>query len=118
MGRATARLKERIGQWVVQEMAIRATMLNFDPMEFEDYASRWASQSNALEPEHPLLEPTRRSVDQQANRGAQSDPGATINPGRLSGNSGVAPFLKVTATVWPWLSSCSPVRSLWMICSR
>ena len=39
-------------------------------MEFEDYASRWSSQSSTLEPEHPLLAPTRRSVDQQANRGA------------------------------------------------
>jgi len=40
-------------------------------------------------------------VDQQANRGAQSDPGATLNPGRLSGSLGVTTFLKVTV-IRPW----------------
>jgi len=52
---------------------------------------RTPCQSIALEPEHPVLAPTRRSVDQKANRGAQSDPGATINPDRLSGCPGVTP---------------------------
>ena len=37
-----------------------------------------------------------KSVDQQANRGAQSDRGDTINSGRLSGSRGVTSFLKVT----------------------
>jgi hypothetical protein len=35
-------------------------------------------------------------VDQQAHRRNQSDPGATLNSGRLSGSPGVTPFLKVT----------------------
>jgi len=35
-------------------------------------------------------------VDQQANRRDQSDPGATLNAGRLIGSPGVTPFLKVT----------------------
>jgi len=50
-----------------------------------------------MEPIHPLLVSTRSGVDQQANRRAQSDPGATLNPGRLSGSRGVTSFLKVTA---------------------
>jgi hypothetical protein len=58
---------------------------------------RTPCQSNALEPEHLLLATTRRGVDQQANRGAQSGPGATLNPVRLSGSKVVTPFLKVTA---------------------
>ena len=37
-----------------------------------------------------------KSVDQQANRGAQSDLGDTINSGRLSGSRGVTSFLKAT----------------------
>ncbi|MCP9841579.1 hypothetical protein KBY93_13175, partial [Synechococcus sp. J7-Johnson] len=45
------------------------------------------------------LASTRRSVDQQATRRARTDPGATINPGRLNGSQGVTPFLKVTALV-------------------
>jgi hypothetical protein len=53
-------------------------------------------QSNALEPKHTLLGSTQRCVDQQANRGARTDPGATINSGRLSGSLGVTPSLKVT----------------------
>jgi len=35
-------------------------------------------------------------VDQQANRRDQSDPGTTLNSGRLIGSPGVTPFLKVT----------------------
>jgi hypothetical protein len=35
-------------------------------------------------------------VDQQANRGAKTDPGATLNSGRLNGSPGVTTFLKVT----------------------
>ena len=54
-------------------------------------------KSKPLEPGHPLLGSSQRSVDQQANRGAQSDRGATINSGRLSGSRGVTSFLKVTA---------------------
>jgi hypothetical protein len=54
-------------------------------------------QSNALERCHPLLESAGRSVDQQANRGAKTDPGATLNSGRLNGSPGVTTFLKVTA---------------------
>jgi len=38
-------------------------------------------------------------VDQQANRRAQSDPGANLHSGRLSGSRGVTPFLKVTVSV-------------------
>ena len=49
-----------------------------------------------MEPKHPLQASTRRSVDQQANRGARSDHGATINPRRMSGSQGVTSFLKVT----------------------
>jgi len=63
-------------------------------------------QSNALEPEHPLLAPTRQSVDQQVNRGAQSDPGATINPGSLSSSRRVTPFLKVIGPVLIPLLDC------------
>ena len=37
-----------------------------------------------------------KSVDQQANRGARSDPGATLDLGRLSGSQGDAPSLKGT----------------------
>jgi hypothetical protein len=36
-------------------------------------------------------------VDQQANRGAKTNPGATLNPGRLNGSPGVSTFLKITA---------------------
>ena len=52
-----------------------------------------------MEPIHPQLVSTRSGVDQQANRRAQSDPGATLNPGRLSGSRGVTSFLKVTVPV-------------------
>jgi hypothetical protein len=55
----------------------------------------------------PLLVPTRRCVDQQANRGAQSDPGATLNPGRLSGRPRVTTFLKVTESR-DWQKSLTP----------
>ena len=48
-----------------------------------------------MEPIDAILAATRRSVDQQANRGARSDYGATIDPGRLSGSQGVTSFLKV-----------------------
>ena len=51
----------------------------------------------SMEPIQPLLMSTRSGVDQQANRGVQSDPGATLNPARSSGSQGVTPFLKVTA---------------------
>ena len=54
-------------------------------------------KSNALERCHPLLESTGRSVDQQTNRGAKTEPGVTINPGRLNGSQGVTSFLKVIA---------------------
>ena len=56
-------------------------------------------KSNTLEPIHSLLAPTRRSVDQQATRGARSDPRATLNRGRLNGSQGVTPSLKVTDAV-------------------
>ena len=49
-----------------------------------------------MEPKHPLLESTRRSVDQQATRGVRSDPRATLNRDRLNGSQGVTPSLKVT----------------------
>ena len=57
-----------------------------------------------MEPIHPLLVSTRSGVDQQDNRRAQSDPGATLNPGRLSGSRGVTSFLKVTAAAQQWPS--------------
>jgi hypothetical protein len=38
-------------------------------------------------------------VDQQANRGTQSKPRATLDPGRLNGSPGVTTSLKVTASV-------------------
>ena len=53
-------------------------------------------QSNALEPKHPLLAPTRRSVDQQATGRARTALGVTIDSRRLSGSPGVTSFLKVT----------------------
>jgi hypothetical protein len=40
--------------------------------------------------------PTRRSVDQQTNRGARADPSATLNRSRLNAGKGETPFLKVT----------------------
>jgi hypothetical protein len=43
------------------------------------------AQSNTLEPHHLLLESDGRSLDQQANKGAQSNPGATHNLGSLRG---------------------------------
>ena len=61
----------------------------------EVYEKARREQSNTLESTHPLLASTRRGVDQQANRRAQSDPGATLNPGRLSGSRGLTSFLKV-----------------------
>lgn len=60
-----------------------------------------ARPSKALEQNHPLLASTGRSVDQQANRGAQSDHGATVNPGRLNGSRGATPSLKVTGAIAP-----------------
>ena len=57
---------------------------------------RTPCQSNSLEPEHPLLAPTRRSVDQQATGRERTGPGVNVNAGRLSGSPGVTSFLKVT----------------------
>jgi hypothetical protein len=57
---------------------------------------RTPCQSNSLEPEHPLLAPTRRSVDQQATGRERTGPGVNVYPGRLSGSPGVTSFLKVT----------------------
>jgi hypothetical protein len=55
---------------------------------------------------HPLLVSTRSGVDQQANKGAQYDSGATLNSGRLRGSRGATPFFKVTGSrhgkqLWP-----------------
>ena len=54
-----------------------------------------------LEPKHPLLASTGRSVDQQATRRSRADPGYILNSGRLSGSQGVTPSLKVTEAWWP-----------------
>ena len=53
--------------------------------------------SKTLEPIHSMLAPTRRSVDEQANGGARSNPCANLNQGRLNNSQGVSPTLKVTA---------------------
>ena len=54
-------------------------------------------KSNTLEQKHTLLAPARGSVDQQATRRAETDPGSIVNSSRLSGSQGVTSFLKVTS---------------------
>ena len=47
---------------------------------------RTPCQSNSLEPEHSLLAPTRRSVDQQATGRERTGPGVNVDAGRQSGS--------------------------------
>ena len=68
-------------------------------------------KSKPLEPGHLLLGSSQRSVDQQANRGAQSDRGATLNSGFLSSSRGVTSFLKVTDTIAPKRYKPKPIPS-------